>query len=496
MHLVNDEKRQYKKLEIAILLFFFIWLLWCCFFGERIPENNGIGFDGTTYATLAVQFPALVFHHQLPIYAIQRVLPSGIIYYFSKLFHLSAQYEQMPFIFSIYNTLVLAVGVFFWHKIASFLQWNGAVRIVSFCGLFFSYSVLKMNTYDPVLTDMSAFVCGLGMLYFYLTDRKLGLLLLTIAGTFIYPTLMGMGLLLFVFLNKDQTKAFVRVVDNKFVTMALALAGTVCFTAIVAAIYWYIGEQDGFALGRYTRFPVIYLSFLAVFFYFYMAFYPIVKNGKQTVGTVFRQALSYRLIIAVVLGIILKIVILLLATKHAGALTPLLFLKVVTIRSVAYPFIFLVSYIIYYGPVACLIIFFWRDIIRNLKERTDMGLFVVVALYSLLFINTEARQISNFIPIIVIGVSQILNRKIIPPSFIFSFVVLGLLLSRFWLPLSHGWASLLTNQPQVTLEFPMQWFFMSQAPWMSNTMYVIFLTVSLVTLFVTGRMIKTLKPAL
>src|SRR5437763_1188404 len=98
MRSISDQKNSYKKLEIAIVAFFFIWLGWNIFFGERIPENNGIGYDGMLYALMVEQFPAYVFHHQLPIYGIQRILPSGLIHYFAQLFHISIKHEQMAFV--------------------------------------------------------------------------------------------------------------------------------------------------------------------------------------------------------------------------------------------------------------------------------------------------------------------------------------------------------------------------------------------------------------
>lgn len=468
----------------------FLLLFW-----RTYPEKNGIGYDGQAYASIAARFPSIVFDHQISLYSIQRILPSGIIYYTLRLFHLSATQEQMPFIFSIYNTIILALGVYFWHKIANFLQWNGAVRLLSFCGLFLNYAILKMNTYDPVLTDTSAFICGLGMLYFYLLNKKYGLLLSIIAGTFIFPTLMFIGLLLFIFLNTDEKKSYAFSENNPRSSTIIALISALLITISVWTIYLKIGEQDMFALGRYSRFPVLYISLLAVFTYFFLMLRPICENFKETIIKTVRQVFSYRLFIAICLAVLLKILLFFLSSKATGALTSTLFFELISIRALAYPGIFLVSNIIYYGPVVCLIICFWREIINYLKRRMDLGLFIVTTFYALILINTEARQSINFLPIGVIVVSQILNTKTIPSSFVFSFIALDLLLSRFWLPLSHGWESLLTNPPQITLTFPMQWFFMSHGPWMSHTMYLVFLPISITTLILIRLSMRRLTMA-
>ncbi|HSW93936.1 MAG TPA: hypothetical protein VLJ15_06260 [Gammaproteobacteria bacterium] len=493
MHRINEQEKSHALLEMAVILSFFVWLIWNCFYGERIPEAHGIGFDGVLYASMAEHFPAFIFHHAQSAYSIQRMLPSGIIYYVIRLFHFSVKHEQMPFVFSIYNTVILTLAVYFWHKIANFLRWNGQVRILSFCGLFLNYAILKMNTYDPVLTDTSAFVCSLAMLYFYLTDIKWALLLTTIVGTFIFPTLMLAGLVLFIFLNKDQNKSYRPVENNQFASVILSLVCALLLSMAIFVIYRKWGQQ-GFALGSYYQSPVLYISLFAVFIFLYQIFYPVVENGKQTVSTVFRQAMSYRLIVAVVLGLFLKFLVACLASPKAGPMTLAVFLKTIFINSLAYPFIFLVSHIIYYGPVVCLIVFFWREVIRYLKSREDTGLFVLAVCYSILLIDTEARQIINFLPVIAIGLFQVLNKKHIPLPFVFSFLGLDLLLSRCWLPLSHGWASLLTNPPEVTLAFPMQWYFMSFGPWMSHSMYLIFLLVSVISLMTIRLFTNKLKP--
>lgn len=161
------------KINLFLMVFlFFAWQIGNIFWGEHIPAGDGLGWDGTIYARIAYDFFNLFFHHQIDQYSLQRILPSGIIYTFAKLIGHSLTMAQMPLAFSIYNTVILVLAVYTWQAIANILAWRPQVQVISFAGLFLNYAILKMNPYYPVLTDTSAFCCGLVMIYFFLAKKK------------------------------------------------------------------------------------------------------------------------------------------------------------------------------------------------------------------------------------------------------------------------------------------------------------------------------------
>lgn len=475
---VSNQRTQqfYQKIEFLLCGAFFCWLLYSIFFGERIPESGGVGYDGVLYAGLAQDFTSIVFAHKLSIYALQRVLPSGIIYYVAHLFHFSLTQATMPMVFSIYNTIILMFAVFVWHQIAKQLHWTPQVRLISFAGLFLNYAILKMNTYYPILTDTSAFFCGLLMVYLFLLDKKFFVLLTMIAGAFIFPTLVYVGFILFVVSNKQQD--YLSQQAHSLRAIILALLSAIIITMCISMIYYEIGVRDEFALGRYSAFPVLCLSIASLFVYFFLSLLPVYNNFFALFIRSLKQFFNVRLLLALLVVIAIKSSIHSLSNGEAGPLTPALFVELISVRSLAYPLIFLVSHLIYYGPIVCLLIYFWRDVINALQNE-NLGLFLVAGCYIVLAINPESREAINFFPIAVIAVCQILNNKKIDASFVYFFLLLSLVVSRVWLPLNHGWLSLATNPPQVTLEFPMQWYFMSQGPWMSNVMYVVYAVVTL-----------------
>ncbi len=73
-----------KVHHIGIFLFF-LWIGFSIFLGERIPANNGLGWDGSGYASIAQNLDLMLKNHSLSIYVTQRIFPSFIIYSLSKL---------------------------------------------------------------------------------------------------------------------------------------------------------------------------------------------------------------------------------------------------------------------------------------------------------------------------------------------------------------------------------------------------------------------------
>lgn len=459
------------KAENTTIILFFLLLIASIFFAEHIPAGNGLGWDGVLYSNLAQNFPALVFDHKLSDYSMQRILPSGIIYYSAKLVNFQLTEQNIPMAFGIYNAIILGVGVWLWKLIATQQKWSAQVRLISFAGIFLNYSVLKMNSYYPVLTDISALACGISMLYFYLSKKNYMVLLMGILGAFIFPTLLYVSGLLFILPRTIDSNASANETKSPG-NRLLSFAGA-AFIIILALIFTQtIINKDGYAMGRCLWAPVLGLSSFSLLAYLYLGFHPFFSNYIQLAKKI-KLVFHARILVVVIVFAGVKMLLHTLSNGEPGPLTFELFLQVLMIRALAYPLVFLISHVLYYGPIVCLLFFRWKETVQHFKTN-GLGLLSVMLLYFVLSINSESRQIINFIPLGVFAVSEILNKKEISRHFSFIFVLLSLLVSRFWLPLNHSeWPSLLTNPPQLTLEFPLQWYFMSQGPWMSPIMYLI-----------------------
>lgn len=480
----------YKKIERSFIFLLLSWLTLTLFFGERIPINHGMGWDGVLYTELAQHFSDLVFSHQLAQYSLQRILPSGVIYFFANLMHVAVTTEHMPLFFSIYNTLILVFAVAIWNKIATELNFNPQVRIISFVGLFFNYAILKMNTYYPILTDTSAFVCGLLMFYLFLKNKSLGVLATGVIGAFIFPTLLYVGLILFIFPAKNDEKNGrpdpVITTQNTIISIILAVI------LVTLSLFVCLVLQEK-SVGGYYSAPIIYLSALLLFFYLVYLLRPFLNNRPSFFAEL-NKNFNFRLLIVFMTFVSVKWLIWFLSNGETGTLSFVDFFKHVATQSVAYPLNFLISHVIYYGLIVLLCMHFWKEITNYFKEKGP-GLFIVGLLYALLSIGSESRQLINFFPVMVIVVADILNKKLLTWHFVVWFVALSLLLSKAWLTLNHGeWLSFASDataeEKKLILQFPYQWYFMSQGPYFSYGIYLLNLAIVSVTFFITYKLFR------
>lgn len=493
------------NIELALIFLYFGWLIGNIFFGERIPVNDGRGWDGVIFANIAQHFSDLVFHHEVDQYELQRIIPSGIVYlFFVKVCGLSLTSAQMPTVFSIYNIAILLFAVFVWSKIAKQLAWNPQVRLISFTGLFLNYANLKMITYYPILTDQSAFACGLLMIYFFLNNKNFNVLLTAVIGAFIFPTLLYVGTILFIFpLNKSKhSNRISQFIVDKAIIFAIFLGAMVT----LLGIYLCVVLKEHTISCDYSAF-VLAISSVTLFTYLTLAMYPILKMthmNLRIIKCIPRKAINIfndafdafalRILLAIVLIICLKKSIFLLSNGDVGSLPLQNFIQNIIAQSLAFPLNFFMSHVMYYGPIICLLTYFWKDVVGYLSDQ-GLGLFIVTSLYVVLSIGSESRQFINFLPIAVIAISQVLNQKKIGDMHTYVFISLSLAISKVWLPLNHGvWNDLLlTTQPQLSQEFPMQWYFMNFGPWVAPKIYIVNLLLISMMFFLINRYSKKLS---
>lgn len=467
----NQNLGIHRNIEHFLVALFFFWLIANILFGERLPVEHGLGWDGLLYADMVKNFANLVFHHQLDEYYIQRIIPSGMVRLIATIIGGSLTDDKIVLAFSIYNTLILGIAVLMWKGIAKKLVWSPQVRLISFAGLFLNFAILKMNAYYPALTDTSAFVISLVMLYFFIAEKPYCLLGTTIVGAFIFPTTIYVGLTLFVFSRPvltgnsycKQTFSYISILFS-FLTAGIIVAAIYNLYAIAGNIYHC-------TLGNYFDSPIVYVSLFTSFLFFFLAFFPLYNQHQNISFKLIKQALNYRLLMAILVFVGVKLLFKMLSNSNpVGLLSTGPIIKAIAIRSIAYPGISPISHVVFFGPIICLLMYFWKDIINNLKDK-ESGLLVIVLFLIFLSMNSESRELINFLPVVVIVVAEVLNRKSISWNFSYLFVLLSLVESKAWLPINHGvWEK---ASAAATLQFPMQWYFMNYGPWVSHQMYFI-----------------------
>lgn len=466
----------YQKLEFSFIFLFCAWLIISVFWGEHVLTHNGLGQDGMEYADIARDFPNFLLNHELSQYRFQRILPSGIVYAMAWLSQISlAPPQNVVLLFSIYNLILLLLAVGLWYQIANKLQWTPAIRLISFAGLFLNFAIFKVALFNPVLTDPSAFFVGMLLVYYFLEDKYIKLLLATFFGAFIFPTFLVLGLLLFTFPLQQFTSTH----ELQYSRLSIVIANIMGLIAATAAILLYLSYGPTNKTLPFWDSPLgLVLGAVGLFLYVVIGSIPLL-NMKFKIK---KYLHPIRITTAISIFLLLKIFIFFMSNGTAGDLSTDTFVKAIFIRALAFPVIFFVSHVIYFGPIILLIAFFWKEFVTLIQTR-GLGVIGATVLIFLLSLNSESRQLINFFPFIIIMFIEMIKHQKFSNRFLATFILLSVFISKIWM---------LCNS---TLAFPphYRWTAMSFGPWMSAQMYVINCFAVIAITFIMYKLLKKYK---
>jgi hypothetical protein len=449
------------------------WFIFSFFYGEKIQVHNGLGWDGARYAYWATMNPLYFIRHGegVDLYLIQRIFPSSVIFFATHLlkYPLSSP-ARMVNAFYIYDFIMLSLsGLALW-QIAKHLKWDLKIFYLAMAGIFFNFPILKHFPYHPNLTDLTAFSLGIFLIYFYLKNNLFGLIIVTVAAAFTYPSMLygSFCLLLFKMNHNFQEPTHLQSGNSKINNVITLL----CAAILVIAIY-YIYKFDAITMAYASllrdihRAPIL-LSTVAFFLFIYFSLKPLI-DYRYAISSI-KKVTWQGIILCIALLVFFKEIVPLLSNGHPGALTITQFFKYILIFSIVNPFNNLVSHILFFGPGVLLVVFFWKDI-ANLAKEISPGMVLFLILYVLLAIGPESRQIINAWPVFFILACQVLHKKNLSWKQCYIFIVLCLLASRFYIHLNGNWTG-------AYMVFPDQKYFMNFGPWLSDDMYLVFAGIS------------------
>ncbi len=433
------------------------------FFGERIKENGGLGYDGVKYGVWAKNF----YHEILVVgvndYDTQRILPSAIVHYCLRLFGISLTDSHVIHAFGVLNALLLGLSAFVWSLLADMLEISPPGKWLGFVALFISFAILKWACYNPVLTDVSGFTTGMLMVYFYVRRSQAWLYVVTLLSSFIWPASFYVGGLMLLFPKKAE-----RPVEAGRVRYRLNLViGSVIGIVLVAYIRHllhngYMFRHGGVAPVR----DIMKLSLATVLCYVVFGLGALLKWDQVLSPVLLCRAVQWEALFPVAGALAgIKGVQYWLANDTSGFGVRDL-LSVAAYTSVTRPGIFYVAHVVFYGPILILALFLWRPVCRLIHEQ-GMGMTLCAAVGLLLSLFSESRCLFNFYPIFVPFIVKATDLLSWRPAHYWLLAVLSVLMSKVWLTINS--VPLSGN----VLEIPDQYYFMSHGPFMSNQMYLV-----------------------
>ena len=177
-----------------------------------IPIASGYGWDGINYGDIALNFDKYILNKLFDPYYIGRVFPAVIVRYSILALGFELNLDSIRFGFQIYNILILFFAGYTWVLIARYAKFSNANRWIGFIALFINYPVLNLHFYYPVLTDSTAFLFGLVLIYAYLRKNKITIIIIALLGAFTWTTMFYIACIVFIFMDLEYN------IDNEFLT--------------------------------------------------------------------------------------------------------------------------------------------------------------------------------------------------------------------------------------------------------------------------------------
>jgi hypothetical protein len=210
---------------------------------------------------------------------------------------------------------------------------------------------------------------------------------------------------------------------------------------------------------------VLLLSILAVLAYLYFATRHLYKVDLY-IQSIRNSRVWVRTFVAISILVAVYCVIWWGAGDEPSPLNYKGFLANIVVSAIANPLTFLVSHVVYAGPVLLVLLYFIRPFMEEINNY-GVGLHVLILGYVFLSIHSETRLFINAWPFFVAFLCKSLEKIKLPASFYISILLFALALSKFWYRIE------VENFSKNYLDFPEQRYFMSIGPWMSDAMYLL-----------------------
>ncbi len=450
------------SLEYIFPFFIGVYGILNVLYAEKLPANGGLGWDGYKYAIIAKDF---LKSQAIDNYTIMRIFPSALVHIVFKMFQVAFTINSIIIGFEIINVISLVITAIFLKKIFQHFDITLKNQILGFLLLFGNYANAKFAFYYPVMTDSAALCLSTMLLYFYLKNRTINLLLISLIAGFTWPIIFYQGVLMFVFpLVHQFFQPFTKVKTILFHAFSAHLA-------LLAIFYFvYINYQfKPMLLTLPLDFDIIVYSIFSVVLMYY--FFPSMLMNKLFFSKVYLKKVIdvKRVLLAVIILIGFNLLIRYLNYKGSQGLLSSNLLSDRLLYSLVKPFITIVAHTNYFGGIVLLVIIFWKRFSITVSEY-GLGIVLAFMLNFYFFAEfPESRTIINLLPWLVVFVLKAIDQLNFNKFFYTVILVFNLLSSKMWLMINY--ADVPVFNSDNTIGFPNQKFFMNWGPWMSVDMW-------------------------
>jgi hypothetical protein len=474
-----------RLLLAAFMVYAICYIIW----GPKISKNDGLGWDGYSYAAITKNLPELVRKNKLTNYSAGRILGPAVVHYTFKTFNIEATNRNIVLSFQIINLLsILFAGYNIWlvTKAMGWFTQSDTRWSLLLGGIIFNFAFLVFPFYYPVLTDSIALFLAALTLRGWILNQKGLIIVAILLSSFNWSALIPIQIvtLLWKFssfnsqearptaLTKFQSSLIIRllcilasvvyVVLNGYIIYKLSLS-KMLISEGTPPIAWLIPFSllSTIAFGWYIAPTVLKNIFLGI------------HEWKENIEI--RWALLGLMTVAICYIVIGQI-----GNGERGPISKQFLIQLIASSSVD-PLKFLLDYILYFGPISILTFWNYNKITKHVLGTNIPHLLIMNSVW-IFGLTGEARRLIGWLPFIMFFTVSALPSRLTNKQ-ITVLIILVFLYSRVWYPI--GLADFAKNMS--IQEFPAQHYFSVIGYWMSHEMYLIQMVVTMLACYVMYR---------
>lgn len=482
-----------KKSSFVVLTLILLGIFSISIFGEKIPMNDGAGFDGEFYRTVAESFSSDFLNKAYDNFRIQRIFPFCLINLAFVSTGITATHQHLMLAMEILHYINLGLLVFLFSLMARHLRWKNSTCIILFASFFLNHFFLKNCGYELFQTDAFALTLAMGSYLLHLKGFHKASICVGAIGIITWPLVAEQIFILNLFHKKAQgpNPAFPPLVKKAFAPTiaglyALVILGVIGVFLATSNQHW-LGILLHINPDIQPSLPTTGISLAVFTIVLYFVFKAIPSDIWVHPKEFFQKFPLKRL--ALLLGIALVSRLLLKSLSNDELVSnPVIFSLQILFRPIKYPLISLAGHVAYYGILPCLIILKFKDFCRAFS-RQSLGHLIILLIVLGFALDSESRHMSSFLPILLLPLGEVLDKMDLKEKNITILVGLQILLSHFFYPInSPELLEKLQNGDFYSWEA--QRYFMNYGAFMDYRSYLIWLILAILALICTRLAIK------
>ncbi len=479
-------EEKYSTPRRIVLVGILIGILIYSFTGEKLPYNNGLGWDGEDYFSILQNFSDSYLSHGINAYHIQRILPFALLHYSYTLLGVEVTPQSAVAGCSILNFLCILLTVLFFFKISRNRKWSPMIETIAFAICFFNVSVLKIFGYNTLLTDCPAYLLSYMAIYYFLTNNKIMEVMVGIMAMVTWP-ILALVIWIMAFFPRDGVQQL-NENDKPSIVLSFLVRAAYCLWLpllfiVVSVAMTYVHPERPFLEWFNHRHPFNYshacICIFATAVLFFFASKSFNLNWKGIFSTIFQKRNLF-----IIIGSFVGFVCLYMASKYYGGENSFSASgQIVALQE--YPasdfLVVLETHFLYLGLFFLMIVLLWKEYVKEVCKKYGIGLLLVSMLGLIFVTEIETRKLISFYPVFMIPLMGVIEKKNFKNWVPFAFVLTSLVLSFFWWRINvPGIEESFIARIDNYRAFPAQRYFMFMGPWQCRMVYMITLTAEVI----------------